>query len=445
MAVFNVTDYGAMGLGAVDEYAALKAAVLACEAAGGGVVYLPAGTYLLGLHDQYSGLNLTNLNPLTIVGDGNATVLRALGGDYTGRGDFYLLRAQGDNFTLQDICLDGNRANLLNAEEQTHLLQIQNVRHASIRNVTFENARSDGIRLLGTGEVDFNDDVSIEGCTFEGNGRSGITCQRAFRHTRIIGNHFRNTNDQDIDFEPTGGSAPKRVIIVGNTMVRSVPGISVTLSGVSGVDRLRDVVFSNNVISGGSVFGTDLEGVVIANNVIRSSGVESALTLSRAVEDVVVSSNVLSSETAHGLSLFAANGRQPSGVVVRGNSIRVAVAYGVAVESARDCSIQGNTIRATAGNGVTGIHLRGVTTALDMSNLSVLDNHIHGFRYGVNVAAGPASVRNASVRGNSISNLPEATGKVGILQSQTATAPLWDVDVRDNMFGAGITVRYQGP
>ncbi len=45
-AVFNVTDYGAIGNGVTDDTAAIQAAIDAASAAGGGVVYLRAGIYL---------------------------------------------------------------------------------------------------------------------------------------------------------------------------------------------------------------------------------------------------------------------------------------------------------------------------------------------------------------------------------------------------------------
>jgi hypothetical protein len=43
--VFNVKDYGAVGNGVADDYAAILAAMTAAGSAGGGVVYFPPGTY----------------------------------------------------------------------------------------------------------------------------------------------------------------------------------------------------------------------------------------------------------------------------------------------------------------------------------------------------------------------------------------------------------------
>lgn len=73
--VFNVKDYGAAGDGVADDTAEIQAAIDAAAAAGGGVVFLPAGTYkitaaLTGGH----GLHILG------VGKGQSWIKGALGG-----------------------------------------------------------------------------------------------------------------------------------------------------------------------------------------------------------------------------------------------------------------------------------------------------------------------------------------------------------------------------
>lgn len=53
--VFNVRDYGARGDGIAYDRPAIHKAVAAASAAGGGIVYLPPGTY-----------NLNLLNPIEV-------------------------------------------------------------------------------------------------------------------------------------------------------------------------------------------------------------------------------------------------------------------------------------------------------------------------------------------------------------------------------------------
>lgn len=66
---FNVRDYGATGDGVTLDSPAINKAIEACAAAGGGTVWIPAGTYLSG------SIRLTN--KLNLVIDAGATILAA--------------------------------------------------------------------------------------------------------------------------------------------------------------------------------------------------------------------------------------------------------------------------------------------------------------------------------------------------------------------------------
>ena len=55
----NVKDHGALGDGTTDDTAAIQAAIDACDAAGGGTVYFPPGTYYLGTAPTTRGAGYT--------------------------------------------------------------------------------------------------------------------------------------------------------------------------------------------------------------------------------------------------------------------------------------------------------------------------------------------------------------------------------------------------
>ena len=67
--VFNVKDslYGAVGNGTADDTSAVQAAITACNAAGGGIVFFPYGTY------SVTGLTLTS--KVSLAGTGSGSVL----------------------------------------------------------------------------------------------------------------------------------------------------------------------------------------------------------------------------------------------------------------------------------------------------------------------------------------------------------------------------------
>lgn len=57
---FNVKDYGATGNGATDDTTTIRAAITACNAAGGGVVYFPPGTYKVTVQSDGAALMCGN-------------------------------------------------------------------------------------------------------------------------------------------------------------------------------------------------------------------------------------------------------------------------------------------------------------------------------------------------------------------------------------------------
>ncbi len=88
--VCNVRDYGATGDGATLETAAIRKAIGACAAAGGGTVLFPPGNYVSGTFEMLSNITLNLEAGATIAGSKNLE-------DYGKIGDFGLGRDYGTN------------------------------------------------------------------------------------------------------------------------------------------------------------------------------------------------------------------------------------------------------------------------------------------------------------------------------------------------------------
>lgn len=101
MPVFNVKDYGALGDGTTNDHTAIAAAITAANAAGGGTVYFPAGTYLV---DGSLGAAATNI---TIKGDGMFLSKIKL----KNSGNAHVFDISGSKWRFENIGIDGNRAN----------------------------------------------------------------------------------------------------------------------------------------------------------------------------------------------------------------------------------------------------------------------------------------------------------------------------------------------
>lgn len=96
---FNVKDYGADGNGTTDDTASIAAALTALNATNGGVLYFPAGKYLVN-----SGVDMALSKPITVQGDGAVSSIR-IG---SGFGGAMLFNVASDDVTFQDIQIRGD-------------------------------------------------------------------------------------------------------------------------------------------------------------------------------------------------------------------------------------------------------------------------------------------------------------------------------------------------
>jgi hypothetical protein len=140
-ATFNVKAFGAAGDGLTDDSAPIETAVAAARAAGGGTVYLPAGTYITDTITLYSNI--------TLAGSGeNSTIIKLK--DNTD--DSLIKSYQFDSLTgtdeldgisswsIRDLTLDGNKEN----NSSGHGLEVYGYNY-NIARVTVRFAPEDGI------------------------------------------------------------------------------------------------------------------------------------------------------------------------------------------------------------------------------------------------------------------------------------------------------------
>lgn len=112
--VYDVKAYGALGDNATDDTTAIQAAIDAANAAGGGVVFFPKGTYISTLLTIYSNLQLIGVGT-------QASVIKLKNTTNTAliRGYDWVALSAGDttggihSWSIRNMGLDGNKANNL--------------------------------------------------------------------------------------------------------------------------------------------------------------------------------------------------------------------------------------------------------------------------------------------------------------------------------------------
>ena len=157
--VVSVKDFGAVGDGVVDDTAAIQAAINAASAAGGGTVYLPAGTYIIGdsgfdiVSRSYGLLLKSNV---ALVGSSIfTTTLKA-----KNNVDIDLINTDRSsaqsNIVLRDLTLDGNESNQGVTPANGFNLWAKSITNFSIANVKSLNPASWGIRIEACERVQIN-------------------------------------------------------------------------------------------------------------------------------------------------------------------------------------------------------------------------------------------------------------------------------------------------
>ncbi len=399
--VRDVRALGAAGDGRADDTGALQAALDRVREDGGGVVWVPGGTYSVQAPPLRVHANTRIvLAPNAVVRrDGEGTLLtnrdpgQELPG-HTGHGRILLEGGVWDGNGLRipahDSVLAFGHALGITVRDTVirdvpghHAVELNAVRCARILDVRFEGftdsggdrSLSEAVRLdmagPGSGSHDTTpcSDVVLSGCSFGASptpgsrpwpraiGSRGATPGRTHGDIRILGCHFESCSAEAVH-----ACAWDRLTVQGNTFHDCAGGVSVV--SVADTERV-----DTGPQGGGGPAGA-----------------------SQALADVVVTGNVLTG--TGGLPAVRCTGH-PGGPVrnvsVTGNTVSGTGGTGILLESTEDSVVDANVLRGVGGNGV---HVRGG------GGLRVSGNRISGAcAYGIRASA---RTNGLSVTGNGV-------------------------------------------
>jgi hypothetical protein len=420
--IFDVTHapYSANGNGVDNDLAAFKAAIAdasayAVSTGTAGTVLIPPGVYDLG-RDGSLNWSLRIPSNVTLMGFGKSSVIRLL--TSATASDWHLLRVDQDatNVTIRDLALNGKfpvGSPISGLTEQTHLIRLgggnqidQGCSSIRIYNVHFSEVRGDGIQCVGAnnglGGRFRVQDVIVENCTFDACHRSGISIQRECHNFTIRSCTFHNTNDQDIDFEPTGNGTNGGFDIDGNLLDRTllptrIGTTSVSLVGIgAATERLLQSSFRNNRIIGGFLFGFNVTGLDITGNTfdfVAGQEATAVIRFFRGCADINISGNkvyrrfngvggdgVRHDPGSPCIDIGENNSVKPTGITVTNNHFHTWYGDGMAVsfESANDVTCANNHVYRHASTSNLGAGIAHRTSISSSAGSIISGNHVHG-------------------------------------------------------------------
>ncbi|MBQ1080355.1 right-handed parallel beta-helix repeat-containing protein [Nocardiopsis sp. B62] len=404
--VRDVRALGAVGDGRADDTGALQTALDRAREDGGGVVWVPGGTYSVQAPPLrvHANTRIVLAPDAVVRRDGEGTLLT--NGDpgqespgHAGHGRILLEGGVWDGNGLRipahDSVLSFGHALGITVRDTVirdvpghHAVELDAVRCARILDVRFEGftdaggarSLSEAVRLGTSGPGSGFDesgphddtpcsDVVLSGCSFgasqtpgsgpwpRGIGSRGATPGRSHGDIRILGCHFESCSAEAVH-----ACAWDRLTVQGNTFLDCAGGVSV----VSVADAEED---DTARLGGGDPTGHP-----------------------RPLSDVVVTGNVLTG--TGGLPAVRCAGH-PGGpvrnVTVTGNTVSGTVGTGFLLESTEDAVVDANVL---SGVGGTGVHVRGG------GGLRVSGNRISGAAaYGIRASD---RTNGLSVTGNGV-------------------------------------------
>jgi polygalacturonase len=354
---FDVTDrrFGAKGDGVTNDTAAINAAITGCNAAGGGIVLIPAGTYLVN--------QLTLKANVWVRGAGRTGTTIKLANAQNSS----ILQALVSNVAISDLKIDGNAAGQSSAGG-AGAIRFSGISRGYVRNVHVVNAAESAVyadactdcvisdsyfetngSLAGTftvGMVRVNTGTRVKvinchvdqpyahgfqvsgtgcivsGCTARNPQTAAILFATSSSTDCIISNCYGTSNRTDGNIIDIGDSV--NCTIRGNVCVGGRTGID--WDAGTNVDRGNRNTIVGNVCHGNAIFGISAAGAnvsgngmdaVIVGNIV--SGSVGGIALDSILNGIVANNLVKNSTGANPGIKFASTNKACTDFTVTGN------------------------------------------------------------------------------------------------------------------------------
>jgi polygalacturonase len=416
--VFKVTavPYSATGLGVVDDRAAIQSAIDAATAAGGGVVYFPNGTYLVG-QSSTNAWCLRLYSNVTLEGQSRAGVVikRA-----AGLGESVRPLATPDvgatvtNITIRNLTVDGNQSDGTIGTFQEHAANIFMTRASRvyIADVTSKNAGGDGIDIHDSNSGDTKD-VTIERCWMANNGRYGIVLNGGGQQRIYVRDCTADTNYGDGFHIELSGNGITDLVVEACYFSRTntVDDYGVGLRGLNTISQSSRIKFVNNRVKG-SVLINFCNTVLFAGNTVITDSNVPALVVYQGTSNVTIHGNSLTNSvgnTSDAVVLVqgSAGAGFPDAIKIVANDIFALHGIdGLKINNVNSVEITGNYIKNSDTGTFYGVEVRSATSPGHGATF-IANNHIVDFKRAV-LVNGDNPVSSLSITGNTFEKVSNA-------------------------------------
>jgi parallel beta-helix repeat protein len=309
--MINVLSFGANGRDDKDDTKAIQNCIDSVAKKGGGIVYIPNGTYIVS-RPSARAIVLQARSNVSLIGQSrNGTIIKLA--PHQREFSWILLLTAVDSINIRNLTLDGSVNQQIdttkpisysNPDQHLAGMFLDNAAHVKISNCKLVNTGGDGIGIRGV--LVPSNDITIDSCYFDNNYREGIVLGSGFRNITISNCYFGSAIKHDpIHTEPDKGLFFGDCLIENNNINNPH---RLTIAGSHTGITATGYVVKNNRFVNASIYIMNTSNVEISGNTFNNPKENPAINIFRKNNGTLIKNNVFTgSNDAFIVTTYSAN------------------------------------------------------------------------------------------------------------------------------------------
>ncbi len=386
LGVFNVREYGATGDGVTLDTAAIQAALDAAHTAGGGVVWFPAGVYLIGDELVYYANTMLSGVP-------GGSILQ----NSTGRGasDYIMLIPDAattvTHVLIENLVFD-QRSDSFGFSSSDQCVSVNEVADLTVRNCVFRNVVTMAIWADTKTADTLTQNVVIDRCTIENSEGGGISIFGKVQDWHVTNCVIYSCKDDGIAFQNlTTGERPANLIISHNSIINCN-----RRNSTSSTPHAILVFCCENVVIADNFIDTTCASAISVQYGADTDHSDHAIVQGNIVRNAGITPDSTTGVPGHGIMALTSDNVQIIDNIVEGSR-----QYGIAADTIDWLTVAHNRLEANSGGTISIASCTNVTQVFNGEAALTLPGNLHAN----GVAAGTVEMRNLSIANNGTAQL----------------------------------------